>query len=324
MDIIKVSASSLDIELKQDTLAGLTKQHKALLSKYLYDEKGSELFNQITRHPDYYLTNCELEILATHASTLLEMIGQESAFNLVELGPGEGIKTAMLMNRFIKAGTSFTYLPIDISEKYLQNFRRKLLHDHPTLNITPIQADYVSGLAWLKDHMKGRNVVLFLGSSIGNFDMPSAERFLLTLHDQLNPGDLLLIGFDLKKSISILLKAYDDNQGLTRLFNLNLLTRINHELGAEFDLDTFYHHATYNVYTGAMESYLISLIEQTVPIRALHQTISFGAFEPIHMEYSYKYLLPQINYLAANTGFQILANFQDTKQYFIDCLWEVT
>lgn len=322
MEIIKVSSSILDNDLQQDTLLGLTKPHKALHSKYLYDENGSDLFNQITRHPDYYLTGCELEILSTHASSILDMIGN-ACFNLIELGPGEGIKTTVLMRHFLKKRVDFTYLPIDISEKYLQHLRRKLLQEHSGFSIAPVQGDYMSGLAWVTKHVKGRNIVLFLGSSIGNFDLIGAEHFLISLHDQLKKGDLLLIGFDLKKSISILLKAYDDSEGLTRSFNLNLLKRINHELGGEFDLNTFYHHATYNVYTGAMESYLISSIEQTIPIRSLQQSIVFEAFEPIHVEYSYKYLIPQIRDLAENTGFNMLAQYQDSKKYFIDSLWEV-
>lgn len=320
--IIKASVSTPCDELKNDILVGLTKPNKALPSKYLYDKHGSDLFNKITRHPDYYLTGCEFEILTTYCSNILDIIG-EGDFNLVELGPGEGIKTSVLINYFLKKKIDFSYMPIDISESYLCNFRKKILQEHPCLRITPIQGDYVCGLSWLRQHEKRRNIVLFLGSSIGNFDLIGAEHFLLTLRRSLKKGDLLLIGFDLKKSISILLKAYDDTEGLTRSFNLNLLHRINQELTGEFDLNSFYHHATYNVYTGAMESYLISLISQTVPIQALQRSIHFEAFEAIHIEYSYKYLVSQIRDLAKNTGFNIAAQFQDSRKYFVDSFWEV-
>lgn len=310
------------IKFGADVLAGLAKSNKTLASKYLYDERGSFIFNQITRHPDYYLTNCEIEILTRYAGDIAKRL-QHTPFNLIELGPGEGIKTSILINYLMQQKIAFTYMPIDISSKYLEFYAQELLKAQPKLTVKPILGDYAKNLTCLQQANQKRNLILFLGSSIGNFDLPSARQFLADLYEMLNHDDYVLIGFDLKKPMPYLFKAYDDETGLTRAFNLNLLARINRELGGHFLLDQFYHYATYNVHRGAMESYLISLISQSVAIDALDRTFSFEAFEPVHIEYSYKYLLTQIEALANATGFKLITQFQDSKKYFVDSLWQV-
>lgn len=309
-------------EFKKDILVGLAKSPKQIPSKYFYDEHGSELFNDITRHPDYYLTDCELEILNTNKDAIAHLINSDS-INLIELGPGEGVKSQLLIKKFMQLANHFTYCPIDISENYLFKLVNQLNNQLPSLKTMAIHADYFDGLKWLSTDAKRKNLVLFLGSSIGNFDNSAADDFFhhlwLTLHD----GDNVLIGFDLRKEIDVLLRAYSDSDGITREFNLNLLQRMNRELGANFDRDVFSHYATYNVNSGAMESYLVSLKAQTIDIPALETTFDFMPFEPIHVEVSYKYLLSQIERFAATAQFKIVQNYFDVKHNFVDSLWRV-
>jgi dimethylhistidine N-methyltransferase len=307
---------------RNDVLTGLSKSHKEISSKYFYDAKGSDLFNQITRHPDYYLTQCEVEILHSCKYQLANLFGDEE-FNLVELGPGEGIKTQILIEAFLEKRLAFSYMPIDISKMYLKkimdDFNRKL----PDLSLSVINSDYFKGLEWLKANSSRRNLVLFLGSSIGNFDLANAENFLVHLWETLNDGDCVFIGFDLKKNIETLIKAYDDTDGITRAFNLNLLQRMNNELGADFDLTQFFHYPTYNVNMGAMESYLVSRVNQVVTLDGLSQTFLFAPYEPIYVECSYKYHSAQLGMLAKVTGFDVVDMFYDEKNYFVDALWRV-
>lgn len=305
-----------------DVRKGLLQDKKTIPSKYFYDEKGSELFNQITRHPDYYLTKCELEILETHKSELSQLVKNEE-FNLIELGPGEGIKTLILLEQLLKDSRQFTYYTVDISCKYLDQLTSKFLGLLPELNIEAIYKDFNEGLRWLNLHSNKRNVVLFLGSSIGNFDEIETKKFLNTLRRDLNDGDYFLIGFDLRKDINVLLDAYDDSEKITEAFNLNLLERINKELEADFQINNFTHYATYNVYTGAMESYLISTKKQEVYSKCLDETFYFNEFESIHVECSYKYRYSQMEQFAKDSGFKVLKNFEDSKKYFALSLWQV-
>lgn len=308
-------------EFRLDVQEGLSKAKKQIQSKYFYDEHGCELFNQITRHPDYYLTKCEIEILNTYKKQLAALMA--SPFNLIELGPGEGIKTQLLIEEFLQESLFFNYIPIDISKKYLKSFILQYKQMLPTLQITPIHSDFFRGIEWLKKNSSSRNLVLFLGSSIGNLDLNATTEFLRHLSSALNEGDYVLLGFDLRKDVNILIRAYNDESGITREFNLNLLKRINHELGANFDLTKFCHYATYNVYSGAMESYLISLEQQNIYIDAIKSSFSFEAIEPIHVEYSHKYSLSQMSEFAEKTGFEVVQNLIDSKKYFVDALWRV-
>ncbi|OCH97482.1 dimethylhistidine N-methyltransferase [Legionella jamestowniensis] len=307
-------------EFMRDVCAGLSRKNKQLSSKYFYDAAGSRLFNQITHHPDYYLTGCELEILKRHKKEFSVLLKDEE-FNLVEFGPGEGLKTTLLINQFLKDNLSFTYFAVDISGKYLDSLTTKLKRKQPLLKTVVLNSDYITGMEWLSLNSNKRNFLLFLGSSIGNFDIPSAKKFLQAVRDSLHVGDYFLIGFDLRKDIDVLLRAYNDRDGLTREFNLNLLRRINKELEGNFDLDSFYHYGIYNPNTGAMESYLISLKDQIVCIGALKKSFPFKKFEPIRVESSYKYSDSQIKKLAKESGFEIIKNYSDSKKYFVNSLW---
>jgi dimethylhistidine N-methyltransferase len=305
-----------------DVLVGLSTPRKSLPSRYFYDERGSELFREITRLPEYYPTRCEYEILERHRSTIAGYIGREP-FNLVEMGAGYSEKTVMLLEYLSAAGFDFRYVPIDISEDAMHSLIGLLNGQLPHLEVEGLVTEYRNGLKWLNRRSPRRNLVLFLGSSIGNFTHPEACVFMRNLWNGLNNDDLVLIGFDLKKDIDLLLRAYNDSRGVTREFNLNLLHRINRELGGRFDVRRFRHFGTYDVFSGAMESYLVSNEQQSVFIELIGRSFSFEAWEPIHTEYSYKYLPADIEQLAGETGFDIQDNFFDSRRWFTDSIWRV-
>jgi len=307
---------------QKDVDNGLSKPKKELYSKYFYDVEGSRLFNQITRHPDYYLTNCELQILTSIKAELAGVFSKK-AFNLIELGPGEGMKSKILIQEFLAQAQHFSYLPIDISESYLKILSDDLHGQYPKLNILPLHGDYFTELQWQKEHSTLPNLVLFLGSSIGNLSTNMAIDFLTHLKAVLKPGDYLLIGFDLIKSKNKLLSAYADSDGLTRAFNLNLLKRINNELGGNFELNNFQHSAFFNEEINAMESFLISKTSHDVYINSLDKTFMFFRHEPIHMEYSFKYTRKSIHDFAKQAGFTVIKDFTDPENNFIDSLWRV-
>lgn len=311
-----------NLQFKKDVLEGLSQKNKKLSSKYFYDDEGAKIFNKIMHLNDYYLAKCEMEILTRYQENIADRMDKTN-FNLVELGPGNGAKSAILLNAFLKNNLIFRYTPIDISKKYLEQSIISCQKKFSKVKVTPIHADFLSGLEWQSDHSERCNFVLFLGSSIGNFNFDESKLFLRKLWKILHHGDFLLLGFDLKKDIPKLLKAYDDKEGVTKEFNLNLLNRINKNLGANFNLNQFNHYATYNPVNGAMESYLISLLEQEVSISALGKVYHFDAFEPIHTEYSFKYEMNEIYYLAKETGFHVVENFLDEKKFFLNSLWKV-
>ncbi len=309
-------------QFRQDVLKGLNNEKKTIPSKYFYDAKGSQLFNLITQHPDYYLTNCELEIIGHYKEKISQHL-HDQAFSLIELGPGEGIKTRLLLDQFLNDGHEFTYFTIDISEQYLEQIVTKFNRELAQLKLIALNADYFKGLQWLSEQSKRRNIVLFLGSSIGNFNTKQSNQFLKGIRNDLQNGDYCLIGFDLQKDMKTLLKAYNDSDGLTREFNLNLLTRINRELGGHFNHKHFEHYGVYNVYRRAMESFLINTREEDIIIDALNKEFHFEAYEPIHLEYSYKYNVKQIEHYATINGFKIIEHYFDERRFFVDSLWQV-
>lgn len=305
-----------------DVLIGLTESPKRLPSKYFYDAEGSRLFQKIMELPEYYLTRCEFEILKRHGNQIAEQL-RGRRFNLIELGPGDARKTRLLFDQFLEMRLDFRYVPIDISEHAMQDLVETLTVEYPQLEMQGLVSDYLQALAWMKKFETRSNLVLFLGSNIGNFNGKNARTFLRSLWSTLQNDDLLLVGFDLKKDIDLLLAAYNDAQGVTSEFNYNLLRRINRELGGTFDLSKFRHFGTYNVFSGAMESYLVSLEHQDVYVKEIGQTFNFEAWEPIHTEYSYKFLESDISKLAEETGFAIQKQFYDSRSFFTDSLWRV-
>jgi len=305
-----------------DVLVGLSETRKRIPSKYHYDETGSNLFREITFLPEYYLTDCEIDILANQTEKIIEIVKDEP-FNLIELGAGFGRKTKILLEHFINANLDFQYVPIDISEAAMKGLVESMNESFPSLEVNGLVSDYFIGMKWLNERFGRRNLVTFLGSSIGNFTYADARFFLRNAWNCLNNNDIFLIGFDLKKDIELLLSAYNDPKGVTSRFNLNVLSRINNELGGQFDKSRFRHFGTYDVISGAMESYLVSLENQEVPINLIGRSFHFDEWEPIHTEYSYKYLLSDIHKLATDTGFSETINLFDSKKYFCDAIWLV-
>ncbi len=306
-----------------DVLTGLSEKPKRLSSRYFYDDEGSKLFQNITETKDYYPTRKEFEIFEQFGRELLyEVRGQ--AINLIDLGAGDGRKTVVLLEHLLAMNCRVRYVPIDISQGAMEGLVASMGTRFPQVEIAGLVGEYFDGIRWLAQESDRRNVVLFLGSNIGNFNRAQARAFLHRLWNALDESDLALIGFDLKKDIDVLLHAYNDSQGVTRAFNLNLLHRINQELGADFDVSKFRHFSTYNVITGAMESYLVSLEAQTVRISAVHAAFSFEPWEAIHTEYSYKYLDSDIHDLARFTGYEILTERYDAQRWFCDALWRVS
>ena len=304
----------------EDVRLGLTNNPRYLLSRYFYDAAGDQLFQKIMNLPEYYLTRCEFEIFQKHRDAIFRTLGN-APFDLIELGAGDGLKTQVLLQHFLNKKADFRYLPIDISGSILEHLEQTLREQWPALRVTPVEGEYFSALQEIDRLSDRRKLVLFLGSNIGNMPQEQAADFLRQLRQQMHPGDGLLVGFDLKKDPDIILAAYNDAQGVTRDFNLNLLRRINRELGADFDLTAFRHWPVYNPLTGDMKSYLISEKEQTVRIQALELEIPFRKWEAIDMELSKKYDHAEITWLAEFAGFEVEQWFFDEKEYFVDVLF---
>lgn len=310
-------------ELAADTLKGLSAKPRFLLSKYFYDDTGSNIFKDIMHMPEYYLTNCEYEIFTRQKKELLQAFTSEKdIFNLVELGSGDGFKTKILLHYFNKVGVEFHYVPIDISKKANEDLLVSLQTEIPELYVDAKTGDYFQELQKLNTNENVPKVILFLGSNIGNFSDEEMEIFLDHLSKYTNKGDKALIGFDLKKSPEIILRAYDDPHGLTRRFIFNHLHRINKELDAGFNPANFVHHCSYNPESGALKSYLIAKKEHSVKIGVLEQVFHFEKWESIFMELSRKFDHETIQNLAANHGFKLIKNFTDSRNYFVDSLWE--
>jgi L-histidine Nalpha-methyltransferase len=304
----------------QDVLQGLSRIPKSLPCKYFYDDAGSRLFQRITDLPEYYLTRCEFEILRNHGAELAALLAG-GRLNLVELGAGDGRKTRVLLKQFLDDGLDFCYIPIDICETAVQGLIGNLKQCWAQLDSEGLVAEYFEGLRRLSTLAEHRNLVLFLGSNIGNFDPVEMRVFLHNLREVLNEGDLLIIGFDLKKKIPLIEKAYDDSQGITAQFNLNLLHRINRELGGHFRVDSFRFFSHFDLFSGAIESYLVSNRKQVVAVERLNRSFVFEAGELIHTEHSQKFLESEVVRLAEATGFTVIRQMKDHQGYFLDSLW---
>lgn len=317
--------SSQSPELSQfaeDVLAGLSAMPKHLSSKYFYDDEGSRLFQEIMKLPEYYLTSCEHEIFSNQADDIYSSLANGgSPFDLIELGAGDGTKTAVLIDHFLKAGGDISYSPIDISQEALDALTARFMAEFPDLKMAARNGDYFKILDELKTGGRRRKVLLFLGSNIGNFSREQSIDFFLSLRAVMDDDDLLFIGFDLQKDPHVIANAYDDAAGVTARFNLNLLKRINRELGGNFDLDKFTHYANYRPIEGSARSFLVSREPQSVRIEALGRDFEFDQWESVFMEISQKYSLPMIDDLAAESGFEIKQNFFDNRRYYCDSLW---
>jgi dimethylhistidine N-methyltransferase len=301
-------------DFARDVRAGLTAAPKRLSCAFLYDARGSALFEQICTLPEYYLTRAETEILERHARGILDAAPPD--LTLVELGSGSATKTRIVIEELLRRNGALRYVPIDISCAMLEASASGLLEDYPALEVVAVAAEYRAGLHALGEAAPGPKLVLWLGSNVGNFERKAAVRFLREIGSELSPADRLLIGVDLRKDRRTLEQAYDDAQGVTARFNLNLLARINAELGGRFDLSRFRHRAVYDEAEGRVEIYIDSLVEQRVRIEALELDVAFAAGEPIHTENSYKYALREIDALAEAAGFGVNGRWLDAAERF--------
>lgn len=309
-------------KFREDVLEGLYSTPKRLPSKYFYDKTGDRLFQQIMACPEYYLTNCELEIFQNKTVELAQIITSVTgAFDLIELGAGDATKSQYLLKYLSDQQVTFTYMPIDISGNILSVLETRLKAEIKDLDITCLEGEYFEMLSVAAELSARRKVVMFLGANIGNMPPREAAVFCRQLRAHLEPGDLVLMGFDLKKHPLFIWQAYNDTAGITSRFNLNLLHRINRELEGNFELEQFEHYQTYDPGNGACKSYLVSLRDQTVTIG--NSQVLFARDETIFMEISQKYTLEEVDKLAGASGFTPVYSCSDAKRWFTDAFWKV-
>lgn len=304
-----------------ETLKGLEATPKYMLSKYFYDEQGDYIFQQIMEMDTYYLTDAEMDILRNQSVDIARKISSNNTpFDLIELGAGDATKSIHLLRELIAQRLEFSYLPIDISAHVISDLEQSLPAKLPELDIKGLNGDYMDMLRKAKAISDRRKVVLFMGANIGNMTTEEATNFCIELGGLLSKDDILIIGFDLKKHPRRILDAYNDEQGITKSFNLNLLTRINRELGGDFDTNKFEHYASYDPESGMCKSYLISLTDQVVHIGDT-EVIRFSKDEYIFMEISQKYSIEEIERLATSSGFICQQHLYDSNKYFVDSIW---
>ena len=305
-------------EFACDVRVGLSKPRKELHSKYLYDELGSSLFEAITYLPEYGLTRADERLLRTHAGEIASML--PAPVTVIELGSGMGRKTRAVLNALRRSSPRLRYFPIDVSSEALARCEHEVAD---IAEVHPRQQLYLDGMASAVPQRRAGEslLVLFLGSTIGNFERPCAGEFLRDIRRCLQAGDALLVGADLVKDRDRMLAAYDDPTGVTAAFNLNLLGRINRELGGDFDLRRFDHEARWNESERRIEMHLRSHADQTVSIRSLDLKIQFHIGETIWTESSHKFLPAEMFDMAEMAGFRVEGQWVDREWPFVESLW---
>ncbi len=326
-DLIEIAAARDDFAL--DVREGLTAARKTLPPRWFYDALGSALFDAICFLPEYYVMRAEAEVLTTHNREIVDAFGDaySGKVRLVELGSGAARKTRILLDVLMERQSEVEYVPVDVDAQMLERSGRELLNDYPNLRVLAVSSDFTRPSIPLEAAARRRpasthtrTIVLFLGSTIGNLDPDAAVAMLRDLRQGLSPGDAFFLGADLRKSRDILEPAYDDPLGVTAAFNLNLLGRINRELGGHFALDAFRHRAFYDEHHGRIEMHLVSTRTQHVRIDALELEIDFNEGETIHTESSYKHDRHTLAALAAASGFAIEKTWTDSRGWFADVL----
>jgi dimethylhistidine N-methyltransferase len=308
--------SNTQSEFEQDIIKGFSDHPKHIPSKYIYDKKGDKLFQEIMAMPEYYLTDCEFEILNLHKKVICQIFGHPQGFDLIELGAGDGKKTKILLKELVEQKLKFDYLPVDISQSVLDELTSSLKSEIPEVKVNAKQGTYFDVLSELDTYRHRKKVILFLGSNIGNLLHDKAIDFLREIQKNMQDEDILFMGFDQKKHPQIILDAYNDKAKITERFNKNLLHRINSEFDANFNLDQFMHWETYNPETGTAMSYLVSLKQQKINIKKLNLKVEFDAWESLHIEISQKYSEPIIEWLSEQSGLLPINSFSDEKNYF--------
>ena len=293
-----------------EILEGLSRTQKSLSPKFFYDARGSKLFDDICELPEYYLTRTELAIMRAHIDDMAALVGPQAS--LIEFGSGSSLKTRILFDGLDRLAA---YVPVDISREHLMTAAASLAADYPDIEVWPVLADFIQPFELPSPSvMPLRNIVYFPGSTIGNFSPEKAHSLLTVMHEEAGEDGALLIGVDLQKDKAVIERAYNDSAGVTAEFNLNVLSRINTEFGANFDLALFRHHALYNEEHGRIEMYLISECEQTVRIG--HRSFSFEKGESILTEHSHKYTLEQFGNMAHRAGFAVDTVWTDPEALF--------
>ncbi|MFQ5628832.1 MAG: L-histidine N(alpha)-methyltransferase [bacterium] len=293
---------------------GLSSTPKKLSPMYLYDKCGSILFEKICDLPEYYLTRTEHSILDKYAGEIAAFSNGDMA--LIELGSGSSTKTRLIIEALIAHQNDLHYIPVDISETILVTSAKELLDDYPDLKITAHVAEYHTAIKHISKLPIEQKIVVFLGSNLGNFEPGAADNFLRKIRSWLNKDDYMLLSTDMQKDSNILEAAYNDKQGITAAFNMNILKRMNRELDADFDLDRFSHLAFYNSAVGRVEIHLRSKIDQQVYIGELDQAFDFKKGETIHTENSYKFTKGQIAQLCHDNGFRWTRQWTDEQAHF--------
>lgn len=302
-----------------EILKGLSQQPKSISSKFLYDEQGSRIFEKITQMPSYYLYDSEYEILKEYGSRIWSALPFESKFSLVEFGAGDGSKTIQLLKQLPHHTYLDEYIPVDISEEANKTLAVQVEKMIPHMPVEPIQGNYLENMKQLIP--QDRPILLmYLGSNIGNFQKDQIRKIIMDFGQNLKKGDALLMGFDLKKNPLTIRQAYDDPDGITRSFNLNLLTRFNRELEADFDLDNFDFYSYYHPCSGEVRSYLVSLTDQEVFFKSSNQSVRFYKDELVHTEISKKFDFEEMEVLLNQSGFRVMDKWTDSNGYFTDVL----
>ncbi len=293
-----------------DVQSGLAASPKRIPSKYFYDKRGSELFDQICELDEYYVMRCELAIMRRHVAAMARSLGP--VVRLVEFGSGSSVKTRLLLDQL---DSPAAYVPVDVSRQHLEESCADLRLEFPEVEVLPVCADFTGRVALPTPPTQERaTAVYFPGSTLGNFEWRQAGRLLENIHQLCGVGGSLLLGIDLRKDPDVVHAAYNDREGVTAAFNLNLLHRINRELDADFDLGAFAHRAVYNQELGRIESSLVSQKRQTVSV--VGQEFPFERGDSIQTEYSYKYSIPQFAQFAAQQGFDLHEQWTDPDNYF--------
>ena len=313
LQYFKPHATKIEKTFAEEISLSLGKTSKSIHPKFFYDKKGSDLFEKICSVSEYYPTRTEISILEKLQNELSSFLDED--FRLVELGSGSSTKTRLILDFLTSSQKTTEYFPIDISE-ILAESSEELLNDYKNLSITGIIDTYEGGLEFLKTYDEKNNLIIFLGSSFGNFSPIDGYQFLEKVYDTMKTGDLFLIGLDLVKDKTILESAYNDLEGITSKFNLNVLSRINDELDADFNLNNFSHHAIYNEKDQRIEMYLKSLVDQSIIVSKSDLELKLQKDELIHTEYSHKYRLSQIHDLLDDIGFELQHTWLDEKKYF--------
>jgi L-histidine Nalpha-methyltransferase len=304
------------IPLGSEVYRGLTSVQKSLSPWLFYDAEGSRLFEKITELPEYYPTRTERGILTEYAGEILEEARQGKRLKMIELGAGTATKTGLLLRAAVRCQDHVVYVPIDVSAAALDEAAQRIQEEMPGVTVLPRVGDYTCGLQVSDGPDSEKRLVLYIGSSIGNFEPGAACELLGEVRRQLAPGDCLLVGVDMVKPDSVLVPAYADAAGVTAEFNLNVLRRINDELGGEFNLDKFRHRAVWNKKQSRIEMHLVSLAEQRVPIAALELDLHFRRGETIHTENSYKFTPASATRLLEESGFVPRKSWFDPKGWF--------